>query len=193
MPRHPDPDLEARVLKAADGLWRRGGERALTMRAVARAAGTNTPAVYRRFKNREDLIRGLLLRIAGRLRQQFEQGETLEQMAEAYVEYALKMPNEYELFYTHGGLMSPRKGRGAPRPIRESRPNFDFTERLLANNFGGSPEDHTQTALALWALLHGTSSLLLTKSIPEGHEEALREACRSGVSAVLKAAARRDS
>ena len=82
MPRHPDPDLEERVLRAADGLWKRGGEHALTMRAVARAAGTNTPAVYRRFKNREDLIRGLLLRIAGRIRQQFEEGETIEQMAD---------------------------------------------------------------------------------------------------------------
>jgi AcrR family transcriptional regulator len=193
MPRHPDPDLEERVLKAADGLWRRGGERALTMRAVARAAGTNTPAVYRRFKNRDDLIRGLLLRIASRIRQHFEQGETLEQMAESYVDFALKMPNEYDLFYTHAGLMSPRKGRGAPRPIRESRPNFDFTERLLAKNFGGSPDDHTQTALALWAFLHGTSSLLLTKSIPEGHEEALREACRAGIRALLKEASRQGS
>ncbi len=193
MPRHPDPDLEERVLKAAEGLWKRGGERALTMRAVARTAGTNTPAVYRRFKDREDLIRGLLLRIVARLRQQFEQGETIEQMTEAYVEYALKMPNEYELFYTHGRLMSPRKGRGGPRPIRESRPNFDFAERLLAQRFGGTADDHTQTALALWALLHGTSSLLLTKSIPEGHEEAVRKACRAGVKALLEAAARQGS
>jgi AcrR family transcriptional regulator len=193
MPRHPDPDLEERVLKAADGLWKRGGEHALTMRAVARAAGTNTPAVYRRFKNREDLIRGLLSRIVGRLRQQFEQGETLEQMAEAYVEYALKMPNEYELFSTYGSLMSPRKSRGAPRPIRESRPNFAFAEQRLAKTFGGTPDDHTQTALALWGLLHGTCMLLLSNSIPEGHEEALREACRAGVRAVLKAADPRDS
>jgi AcrR family transcriptional regulator len=193
MPRHPDPDLEERVLKAADVLWKRGGERALTMRAVARTAGTNTPAVYRRFKNREDLIRGLLYRIVGRLRQQFELGETIEQMAESYVEYALKLPNEYELFYTHGRLMSPRRGRGTPRPIRESRPNFDFAEKLLAKRFGGNSDDHTQTALALWAVLHGTSSLLLTKSIPEGHEEALREACRAGVKALLEAAARQGS
>jgi AcrR family transcriptional regulator len=193
MPRHPDPDLEERVLRAADGLWRRGGERALTMRAVARAAGTNTPAVYRRFRNREDLIRGLLYLIVGRVRQQFDQGETIEQMAELYIEYALKVPNEYDLFYTHGRLMSPRRGRGAPRPIRESRPNFGFAEQLLAKRFGGSPDDHTQTALALWALLHGTSSLLLTKSIPEGHEEALREACRAGVKALLEAAARQGS
>jgi AcrR family transcriptional regulator len=190
MPRHPDPNLEDRVLKAADGLWRRGGERALTMRAVARAAGTNTPAVYRRFKNREDLIRGLLLRIAARLGQHLEQGETMEEMAETYVEYALRMPNEYKLFYSHGVLMSPRKGRGGPRPIRESRPNFAFAENLLVKRLGGTPDDHTQTALALWAILHGTAELLLTKSIPEGHEEALRQACRDGVKALLGSAAR---
>ncbi len=190
MPRHPDPDLEDRILRAADTLWRRGGEKALTMRAVARAAGTNTPAVYRRFKDREDLIRGLLLRIAVRIRQYFEQGETMEEMAEAYVDFAVKMPNEYELFYTHSAVMSPRKGRGAPRPIRESRPNFAFTEQRLAKHFGGSPHDHTQTALALWALLHGTSMLLLRKSIPEGHEEALREACRTAVRGLLKAPAK---
>lgn len=190
MPRHPDPDLEERVLKAADGLWRRGGERALTMRAVARAAGTNTPAVYRRFKNREDLIHGLLLRIVARLRQHFEQGETMEEMAETYLEYALRMPNEYKLFYTHGVLMSPRKGRGGPRPIRESRPNFAFAENLLVKRLGGTPDDHTQTALALWAILHGTAELLLTKSISEGHEEALRQACRAGVKTLLGSAAR---
>jgi AcrR family transcriptional regulator len=188
MPRHPDPDLEERILRAADALWRRGGEKALTMRAVARAAGTNTPAVYRRFKDREDLIRGLLLRIAARIRQHFEQGETMEEMAESYVEYALKMPNEYELFYRHSRVMSPRKGRGEPRPIRESRPNFALTEQLLAKNFGGTPDDHTQTALALWALLHGTCMLVLSKSIPEGHEEALHEARRAGVKALLASA-----
>jgi len=189
MPRHPDPDLEDRVLRAADTLWRKGGEKALTMRAVAEAAGTNTPAVYRRFKDRDDLIRALLLRIAGRIGEYFQQGETLEEMAEAYVDYALRMPNEYELFYSYASFMSPRKGRGAARPIRESRPNFALTERLLAKNFGGAPEDHTRTALALWALLHGTSMLLLSKSIPEGHEEALREACRVAVKAILKTAA----
>ena len=117
MPRHPDPDLEERVLKAADALWRRGGERALTMRAVARAAGTNTPALYRRFKNRDHLIKGLNLRFAGRIRQHLEQEETLEKMAEAYVQYAIRMPNQYSLFYKHGELMSPRRGRGAAAPV----------------------------------------------------------------------------
>ena len=61
MPRHRDPDLEERTRKAAEALWRREGEKEekelkeLTMRAVARARNQH-PAVYRRFRNRDDLI-----------------------------------------------------------------------------------------------------------------------------------------
>jgi len=166
MPRQPDPDLEERILSAAHVLWKRGGEKSLTMRAVARAARTNTPAVYRRFKDRRDLVRGLLLRIAARIRKDFEGGTTLEEMAEAYVDSALRQPHEYELFYSHARELSPPKGKGKPRPIRESRPNFAFVEELLAKRLGGAPEDHTQLALGIWATLHGTTMLLLSKSIP---------------------------
>jgi AcrR family transcriptional regulator len=188
MPRHPDPDLENRVLNAAQVLWKRGGEKALTMRAVARAAGTNTPAVYRRFKDRRDLVRGLLMRIAGRIREDFEAGETLEEMAEAYVDSALQKPHEYELFYTHARELSPPRGSGKPKPIRESRPNFRFVEQLLAKRLGGEPENYTQLALAVWATLHGTTTLLLSKSIPDGHEEELRKACRAAIKTMLEGA-----
>jgi len=186
MPRPPDPELEERILKAAEVLWKRGGEQALTMRAVARVAGTNTPAVYRRFKDRDELLRALLLRIAERIRQYFEQGETLEGMADAYVEYALKLPNEYKLFYSHGSLLNPPKRRGSPAPIRRSRPNFAFAEQVAAKQLGGSPEDHTQFALSLWALLHGSASLLLSGAIPGGHEAEFRAACRTGVKSLIR-------
>src|SRR5260370_25773697 len=59
MARQPDPDLEARILNAARKLWRKGAGKALTMRAVARAAGTNTPAAYRRLPHRPDIRRAL--------------------------------------------------------------------------------------------------------------------------------------
>lgn len=188
MPRHPDPELEERILKAAHALWKRGGDKALTMRAVARGAHTNTPAVYRRFKDREDLIRDLLRRLAAQIREHFTAAKTLEGMADAYVEYALKLPHEYELFYTYGAALSPPKGAGRPRPIRESRPNFALVEELLAQRLGGRPDQYTHLALALWATLHGTAMLLLSKSIPEGHEEELRLACRSAVKVLLESA-----
>ena len=59
MPRLPDPELEQRILDAASRLWARGGEKALTMRAVAKAAGTTTPTVYERYRDRDDILRSL--------------------------------------------------------------------------------------------------------------------------------------
>jgi AcrR family transcriptional regulator len=190
MPRQPDPTLEDRVLKAAQAIWKRGGNKALTMRAVARSAGTNTPSVYRRFASREELIRGLLRRIVEQIRAHFEAAETIEDFAEVYVDNAMRLPNEYELFYTEARWLSPPKGPGRPRPIRESRPNFALMEKILAKQLGGKAEEHTGLALAIWATLHGTAMLLLQKAIPEGHGEELREACRKAVKALIKDAAR---
>jgi AcrR family transcriptional regulator len=189
MPRHPDPDLEDRILNAAQALWKRGGEKSLTMRAVASAAGTNTPAVYRRFKDRRDLVRALLLRTVARLRRRFEAGENLEAMAESYIEEALRLPHEYELFYTYGHELLPAKGSERARPIRASRPNFAFIELQLAKRLGGSPEQHTRLALALWAMLHGTASLLLSKAIPEEHAAELRSACGAAVKTLIRGSA----
>jgi AcrR family transcriptional regulator len=185
MPRQPDPELESRILKAAQALWKRGGDKALTMRAVARAAGTNTPSVYRRFESRQDLIRGLLRRIASQIRKDFQNTQTIEEFAEAYVENALRLPHEYDLFYTQARWLSPPRGAGKPRPIRESRPNFALMETMLAQQLGGSPEDQTRLALAVWATLHGTTTLLLSKAIPDGHGEELRAACRTAVRALV--------
>jgi AcrR family transcriptional regulator len=190
MPRQPDPDLEGRILKAAHGLWKRGGDKALTLRAVARAAGTNTPAVYRRFKNREDLLRGVLLRTIGRFRMMFEAGKTIADMVDIYVDFALAEPHEYELFYTYVHELSPRKGSGRLRPIRESRPNFGLLQDRLAQQFGGAPEDHTKLALAVWTVAHGTTTLLLSKALPDGHESELRAACRAAVTALMDNAAK---
>jgi AcrR family transcriptional regulator len=184
MPRHPDPELEERILNAAQRLWKRGGEKALTMRTVAMAARTNTPAVYRRFKDRDDILRALLRRIATRIRKDFEIADSIEGMAEAYVNSALREPHEYELFYSHARWLSPAKL--ADRPIRESRPNFAFLEQQLAKRLGGRPEDHTQLGLAIWETLHGTCMLLLPKAIPEGHGEELRQACRVAVQVLLE-------
>ena len=117
MPRQPDPDLEERILKAAQALWKRGGDKALTLRAVARAAGTNTPAVYRRFKDRRDLVRGLLLRIVSRMRRTLRgRRHGRRDGRDATSTWALRDPHEYELFYTYGHELSPRQRTRARRP-----------------------------------------------------------------------------
>ncbi|MGA8236889.1 MAG: helix-turn-helix domain-containing protein, partial [Candidatus Sulfotelmatobacter sp.] len=99
MPRRADPDLEDKILDAAQKLWKKGGEKALTMRTVARAAGTNTPAVYRRFRDRDDILRGLLQRIRWEIAAQLEGISSPEEGCERYLDYAVSHPREYALFF----------------------------------------------------------------------------------------------
>ena len=186
MPRQADPDLEARILKAASGLCKRGGEKSLTLRAVAKAAGSNTPAVYRRFKNREEILRALLRRFQTELGEHLQRCRSIEEMAEGYLEWALSHRHEFELFHANVHELSRGQSSGRMRPIRDSRPNVGLLEERLSERLGGALEDHTRLALAMWAAANGTIMLLLTRAIPQGHEAELRSAFRAMVQALIR-------
>jgi len=47
-------------------------------------------------------------------------------------------------------------------------------KKRSAEWLGGAPEDHTGLILALWALAHGTASLLMSRVVPSLHETDLR-------------------
>src|ERR1700687_908417 len=92
MPRQPDPGLEERILNAARKLWRKGSGKALTMRAVARAARTNTPAVYRRFPHRDDILRALVHETRQDWFRLVETSSSVEDACERYLDYGLSHP-----------------------------------------------------------------------------------------------------
>jgi AcrR family transcriptional regulator len=182
MPRQLDPDLQERILNSALKLWRKGAEKTLTMRAVAKAAGTNTPAVYRRFKDRREILHALLRRLQRDVADVVRTCQSPEEACERYVEFALSHPHEYELFYEHAYQL-PRPVHGA---IREHRPTMALVEAKLAERLGGSPHDHTRLGLALWAISHGTAMLLISKSIPEEHADELRSVFSSALKAMVR-------
>jgi AcrR family transcriptional regulator len=188
MPRQPDPGLEDRILDAAGRLWKRGGETALTMRAVAKAAGTNTPAVYRRFRDREDILRSLLRRIQEDLGKVLQPCRSVEGIAEAYLNYALSHSHEYELFYRHLHELSRRSRAGRAPSLEESRPNLALLERKLAERLGGMPEDHRRLGIALWASAHGVAMLLLSRVSPKEYEPEVRGVFTLSVEALLREA-----
>src|SRR5208282_627362 len=163
MPRRPDPGLEETILNAAQRLWRKGAEEALTMRAVARAAGTNTPAVYRRFQNRDEILRALLRRVQKDVAEAVRPCQSPEEACEKYLKYALSHSHEYELFFEHAYQLRPEAGKRNGVPLREPRPTIALMEEKLANRLGGVPADHTRLSLALWATTHGTAMLLISK------------------------------
>ncbi|HTC57884.1 MAG TPA: TetR/AcrR family transcriptional regulator [Candidatus Sulfotelmatobacter sp.] len=188
MPRRPDPDLEGKILDAAQKLWKKGGEKALTMRTVARAAGTNTPAVYRRFRDRNDILRGLLQRIRWDIASQMEGISSPEEGCERYLDYALRHPREYELFFQkeYELFYSVRSIRAGFKP--KVLPVRDVMRQKVTEKLGGSPDDHERLLLALRMVVHGAAMLLIEKAIlPEDAAEA-RAVLTATVAALLNPA-----
>ena len=154
MPRHSDPEVEGRILKAARKLWHKGGESALSMRAVAKAAGTNTPAVYRRFRSREEILRALIKDYQRQLMEEVVPAQSPQEIAERILRFALGRPREYQLITS--GLLA--------RMTRE-RPAVDFVAARVAELMGGTAKDHQNLILAVWALVHGMALLQISGTL----------------------------
>jgi AcrR family transcriptional regulator len=152
LPRHPDPELEQRILNAACKLWARGGAKALTMRAVAKTAGTTTPTVYERYHDRADILRALRRQTRHELFSELGRTRTLAQATERYLAFALRNPHAYEVLFD---------SVAQPPSLHEPWPSFNFLRHRLAQRLGGDPRDHTRLMLALWSLMHGTAMLII--------------------------------
>jgi len=152
MSRTTNPELAQQIVTAARRLWRERGEKSLTLRAVARAAGTTPPSVYQRFPAKQDLIAALAERVRADMAEEIIQTRTLERGFRRYFEIAEQRRQEYGLIF--GAAFPQLFAKGSPRPSSE------WARRLLAERHGGRPQDYRRTVNAMICLLHGAASLL---------------------------------
>lgn len=179
MPRKPDTKLEGRILDAAYRIWRRRGEEALTMRRVARAAGTTTPTLYERFTDKNDLLSLLRRRARLNLYSAIKLSRTPVQVCRRALEFFTAHPNDYRLISEDWAIAFARK---------EHMPAFEFMKQRIAVQLGGKPDQHTRLALALVALLHGTATLHLSANAQEKVFRDFRHACIAACEALVRAA-----
>ncbi|MGA2004812.1 MAG: helix-turn-helix domain-containing protein [Terriglobales bacterium] len=165
MPPIADKQLEERILKAAHRLWKMRGEKGLTLRAVAREAGTTTPTLYKRFRNKEVLRLALAYRVRDELTADLLSSPGIEHLHRRYLAYVEAHPREYELLRVSWGHFF-----SAPRPVR------NWLMAQLAARLGGEPEEYASVYDGIFLLCHGTSTLL-TSAPDEGVLAATREAC----------------
>ena len=152
MPRHPDPELEQRILEAASRLWSRGGEKSLTMRAIAKAAGTTTPTVYERYRDRDDILRALRLQTRRELFAALSRTRTLREIVRGHLDFALGHTYAYEVLFD---------GVGRPPSLHEPWPSFNLMRERVAQQVGGNPQQLNRLILGIWCLMHGTSMLII--------------------------------
>ena len=181
MPRQPDPQLEQRILDAACRLWSRGGEKALTMRGVAKAAGTSTPTLYERYHNRDDILRAVRIQTRVELFAALSRTRSLTQACERYLEYALDHPHAYEMLFD---------GFAQPPSLHEPWPSFNLMRFRLARRLGGTPRKHTRLMLSLWSLMHGTAMLMIRGGVAGPLRTQMTHSCLDAVEAIIAEAAR---
>ena len=181
MPRQADPQLEKRILDAACRLWARGGEKSLTMRGVAQAAGTTTPTLYERYRGRDNILRAVRLRTRADLFATLCQTSSLTQAFERYLEFALEHPHAYEVLFD---------GFAQPPSLHEPWPSFNLLRMRLAERLGGTPRQHTRLMLSLWSLMHGTAMLLIRGGVAGPLRLQMFHACLDAVEAIVAQDAR---
>lgn len=177
MPRRPDVGVEGRIVDAAYRIWSQAGEPGLTMRAVARAAGTTTPTLYQRFRDKRDLKHFLEERARQKLYEALQPAKTGTDACRNALDFISSHMNEYRLLTTDWGIRYAENV-----PMR----SYDYLKQVLAKELGGRAADHEELAFQLFALVHGTA--LLRPMENETTAQALRDACLKACATLLKAA-----
>jgi AcrR family transcriptional regulator len=177
LPRQPDPLIQKRILHAAGRLRSRGGEKALTMRAIAKAARTTTPTVYGRYRNRAELLRALRVQTRAELFETLRSTRTLAQACQRYLEFALQHRHAYEVLYDKFA---------EPPSLHEPWPSFNLMRDRLTHRLGGTPRQHTRLMLAIWSLLHGTAMLLIRGGVVDPLRTQMFHSCLDAVQVTVK-------
>ena len=181
MPRQADPELERRILDAACRLWSRGGEAALTMRGVAKAAGTTTPTLYERYHDRDDILRAVRIQTRVELFAVLGHTRSITQACERYLEFALEHPHAYEMLFD---------GFAQPPSLYEPWPSFNLMRLRLAQRLGGTPRRHTRLMLSVWSLIHGAAMLTIRGGVAGPLRAQMIHSCLDSVEAIIAEAAR---
>ncbi len=158
--------LRVEFLRAAGKLLDEGGERALTIRAVAAVVGVTRPSVYQHYRDKAELMdavcfqawRGLEKQMLDAASGSSDPAQALRLRAVAYARFALSNAVRYRL------LMAPRSG-GRSEIARQA--SDALLEHLVAAvrpcvEAGVFRGDTLQLTLGIWAAIHGCVTLLMS-------------------------------
>ena len=160
-------DLKAALIAQARTILRREGVDALTLRAVARAAGVSQAAPYRHFPDRRALIAAVAeagFRDLGQamtaMASTAEGRLGLKQVAFAYVRFALDRPADYRIMF--GPEVANTEDLPELRETAQSVLGFvaEGIAQLQRAGLVGAG-DPALMAVATWSMLHGLVMLTL--------------------------------
>ncbi len=168
-------ELRHEILDAARELFAKVGYENVSMRKIADKIEYSPTTIYLYFQDKDELLWSICEETFARLVREFEQivagtNDPLQQLSRAghaYVEFGLSHPNHYKVTFMHG------------HPSHAKEQKFDFQGSMGARCFGYlraivercvqegrfRPLDLDTTSQALWAVVHGITSLLISHPV----------------------------
>ena len=186
-------DLREALVQAALAILGRGSVGALTLRAAAREAGVSPAAPSRHFADRDALIAAVAERGFAALfdrmratatRAQASPERSLQEIAVAYLRFALDRPAEYRVMFgpeladrsRHAGLQQASTQVFAL--LAEGIAGLQRAGRVRAG-------DVHAMALSAWALVHGLAMLALDGRAADGDLAALERLGRTATELLM--------
>jgi AcrR family transcriptional regulator len=168
-PKHRKEALRRTILDAARETLVREGCQNVSMRGLATSIGYSVGSLYLYFKNKEEILYHLVEESFGRLaatlaglRERNENKDPVETLRKAmytYVEFALRNPNDYRLAL----LMQPA-ARTIPGGVLAVHGVLQSMVGRCIDEGRFRPASVELTAQALWAAVHGITSLLIQQA-----------------------------
>jgi AcrR family transcriptional regulator len=170
-----------------------GSEELVSIRVVADAVGVTPPSIYRHFVDKNHLMFEVCSRVFARLDDVLEAAtagiadpvEALAARGRAYVRFGVEHPEQYRIMFMGHAQAAPDQW-GEVITTGSFAHLMDGIQRVVDAGRMAPDTDLFDTALHIWANIHGITSLLVARpSFPwpelAGFVERHLELCMAGV------------
>ena len=173
-PRGQGASRRGEILAAAKHLFAVEGVAHVTMRRIGAAVGVSPTALYMHFADKDAMLTAIAQDTFSELLDRLEHSQVpgLAPCAQfriglrAYIEFGLERPDEYRLTFMNRSL--ERQQAKVTDTLEMADRSFailqDRVTELTHAGLFNAPGSATQTAEAIWAMLHGVTALLLDQA-----------------------------
>ena len=165
--------LREEILEVSKDILIQDGFSKMSMRRIARRANVTATSIYLYFKNKDDLLLALIEESINDLKNALQEVvdpgkdfiQQLEDMARAYIRFALEHPKEYEIIY----MVRPEEMPKYPREkFNEVRSAYELLAGIISDGKEQNlieVDDPLISAYTIWAQIHGVVSVMLNKRL----------------------------
>lgn len=188
------------IVEAARDLFLEAGTEGVTMRKVGTRVGISAPAIYRHFRDKDDLLNAVVAEgrrlLASSLFQALDGSTPLDRLrlsGERYLDFAFESPHYYKVFFMSWDRLSTDvHGRDDERPVEPGAlpPAMQFLFDRVGECIGAgvlpADVDPFEMVMLLWSQCHGLAAIWVAGNAQEQMSlEQYRALCHNVIRRVL--------